>query len=205
VRTATLLSIALLLGCTDSGSRAPKSPPHPDTRAKSEIQPESDAKPDIVKVPLEHKEHHECTAQGPEQGVLDWSSPRYRRIEVREGKQTIEEKAFLRDSDVVVTVRIGGCAHFGAYYTVSYDDPTAATDMPHHIKRGLKLANGLDFRGDANHRLNSIRRVLEPELDKIKSAESCEFSDGEMTNVSCAVKVEGPGRVSVDLILDIVL
>lgn len=163
-------------------------------------------RPEVIHLaPRPDVHDRDCAAQGPQRGVLDWTSPLYRRIEVRKEEQLFEETAFLRESDVTVSVRIGGCAHYGAAYVVGYDDMAAEEDLPYHVGRALRIVTRLAFREGAVTFLDRISPVLDRERPGLKERGRCLFPVGDVSSVSCDVDRDETGRLRVEIVYDIAL
>jgi hypothetical protein len=202
---ASVIALLLVGGCGGSGQ-----PPPPQPEAKSPAEPDAPAEipsPEVTETRDDSKEMSptDCTAAAAQHGLLDRTSPHYKTIAVKLGTQVIEETATLRDIDVTVIARIGGCAHYGASFTFRYEAEHSETDTRHHVERALDLLDAIVLREGAPSFAADISKKLRQEIAAGTVLGICHFSVGEIDSVMCGVTREADGKISVALGYDIAL
>jgi hypothetical protein len=202
-----LIAAGLLALAWSCGGHPTPAQSHGDAAPAVKKEPPS-VKPEVVELPWKDEgipSDYECAAEQVKGGVLDRSSPMFRRIEVHRGRQVIEERAFYRQGPAdEVTVTTGGCAHFGTSYRFLLRDTHDLADKGHYIDRALELMEALPVLSDSPHLRDEIGGAIREQRGDPNKVGTCDFRRGDAV-IGCSIAGQTPGHVLVQLYYDFAL
>lgn len=202
------LSFVLLAVACGGPSKEPATPTAEAPADAPAETPEPPQNPEVIERVLDDSKDippdYECTAARPETGVVDPTSTEIERLVIEIRTQHIVEKVKMR-SGQSIEISIGGCAHYGNYFSTTLDAEKPITEVEHYLLEALSVFDALPYRKDANTGLGEIHELIDKSRADPKAMAECDFPDGQgFARASCTLETVGPG-VKVDVWRDLAL
>lgn len=200
-----------LLGLVACGGGSAIAPPPPVSNAPGDgapaSTPEPPRAPEVIERVVDDSDQvspQDCTAQRPEAGIIDPTSSEIARLEILVHTQHIVEKVEMR-SGQKVEISVGGCVHYGHYFSVQLDGDRPATDVEHYLFRALSVFDALPYRDITETALGDIRDLISRSSTDPRAMADCNFPDGQgYASAGCKIDAVGP-EVKVSVWYDIAL